>query len=335
MQRGIVVCPSYTLDGHTVRLTCDVPPQDLRRYLLYWDRLAYAYPNGFGAPNLDALHDLRFLKDEGLLTLRDVRVTAADIELPSPVAIPNLAGHPGPLFETAIPTADNPSGVRALGIPIEVWRDLNYWAPIRAAVDLQASEGTVWSVGQSGTRFVLPQRRGPMVGLLEASICAALPVPDETTSLEDILEFRTKRTPELLRLRRALDTLRDSALQADDLQRGIARSRDEISLALSDIHRALNESGLGTFFSTLRLYLDLSDNKVMTTILGMLGAQGIGLPLEIGAAAALGLNTVLTFAARTASPPPPLAQHLSDYRYLYEVAKHWPSIIKRARLELF
>jgi hypothetical protein len=302
-----------------------VPPQDLRRYLLYWDRLAYAYPNGFGAPNLDALHDLRFLEGEGLLRFRDVPVTAADVELPSPVALPSLAGHPGPLFETAIPTADNPTGVRVLGVPIEIWRDLNYFAPIRAAVDLQTSEGTIWSVGQSGTRFALPHRTGPKSGLLEASICAALPVPDETTSLEDILEFRAKRTPELLRLRRALDTLRDATLQAEDLQRGIARSRDEISLALSDIHRTLSESGLRTFFSTLRLYLDLSDNKLLTTILGGLGAQGVGLPLEVGGAVGLGLNTVLTFAARTASPPPSLAQHLSDYRYLYEVVKHWPS----------
>lgn len=325
MHRGVVLCPTYSIEGRNVHLTTEVPSQDLRRYLLYWDRLAYAFPNGFGKPNLEALPDLQFLIDAGLLSLRDVTLAASDVDLPPTVLLPNLAGHPGPLFDDVDPTEGNPSGVRALGMPIETWRDLNYWAPFQAAKDLQITDGAPWSVAQTGSNFSLPTSKEPRRALLEASLGAALPVPDEDTPLQDILEFKEKRAPEILRLRRALDQLRDEALRSEDLYRGIARSRDEISLALFDIYRTLDEGGIRTFFSTLRLYLDVSDNKLTTAALGAIGAQGLGFPPELGALAGMALNASLTFATRTVAPPPPLAQQLSDFRYLYDVAKQWPS----------
>jgi hypothetical protein len=256
--RGVVVCPTYRIDGRNVSLTADVPAQDLRRYLLYWDRIAYAFPNGFGAPNLDALHDLNFLKQEGLLTLHDTSVTAEDIGAFNIATPPRLSAASGALFSSQEPTPDNPSGLLILDAPATLWRDLNYFAPHRAAVELERSDATVWSVAQTGSVFEFAARGQRNAPILETSLIGALPVPSEEVALDDILQFRAARQSEILRLRAAIDELRDKTLRAEDLSRGLAKSRDELTLAIHELHRALTAGKVRTFFSTMKMYMALS-----------------------------------------------------------------------------
>lgn len=325
--RGVVVCPTYLIGERRLSLSSDVPAQDIRRYLLYWDRIAYAFPNGFGAPNLDALLDLKYLSQEGLLSLHDTTVTAEDIGIYGVPTPPHISAASEALFSSEEPTPENPSGYLILGSPASLWRDLNYFAPQLAAAHLERTDGSVWSVAQTGSAFEFASAGHRNTPLIEASLVAALPVPADDVSIDDILQFRAARQPEILRLRMAIDDLRDKVLLAEDIHRGIARSRDELASALRDLHSVLSERRIRTFFSTLKLYLDLSDSQlVTTTLLSALGAQGAGFPIEIGAAVGLGINSVLTFAARTINRPPPLAAELQKFMYLYDIKRHWPSV---------
>ena len=140
--RGVVVCPTYQIEGNNFSLNADVSAQELRRYLLYWDRIAYAFPNGFGAPNLDALHDLRFLNQEGLLSLHDTRVTAEDIGYSGVRTPPHISAASGALFSNEEPNTSNPTGLMILGAPASLWRELNYFAPELAAVHLGRVDGS-------------------------------------------------------------------------------------------------------------------------------------------------------------------------------------------------
>jgi hypothetical protein len=323
--RGVVVCPRYEMQGKNVSLNSLVLPQDMRRYLLYWDRIAYAYPNGFGKPNLDASPDLQFLEREGLLTLCDTKVTTADLGRPE-TPTPSHASETidGSVITFGAPTPENQSGLDILGHPLALWLELNYMAPIRAAESLQAAGDSIWSTAYTGTLPQMSSDIGASVLIAEAAIVGALPVPSEEVSIQEILEFKAKRQSELVRLRIALDKLRDSALNSVDLPRGLAHARDELSSALADLDSALAAGGLNTFFSTLKLYLDVSENKFLASAAGgSAAAYGLEFPIELGALVGMGINSALTFAARLQSPPPLLPPSMHAFTYLYELKRHW------------
>jgi len=323
--RGVVVCPSITISDRNVALNAGLSSQDLRRYLLYWDRIAYAYPNGFGKPNLDALQDLAYLEQEGLLSLHDTHVTTLDIGTPEVPSPQHLSEASDALFTNQEPTEQNPTGLVVLGTPMSAWRDMIYFAPHRAAQELERGHNSLWSVAQTSSDYVFAGGAPRNAAVLEAVLLGALPVPCEDVPLDDILEFRLARQSELLRLRHAIDQLRDRALRAEDTHRAFATSRDELAIALHELRRALAAQHTRVFFSTLKLYLDLSDNKLATTLIAAIGASGLGFPLEMGAAVGLGVSTALTFAARLVNRPPPLPGELRDFLYLYDVHRHWPS----------
>jgi len=211
---------------------------------------------------------------------------------------------------------------------------MNYFAPQLAAANLERTLGSVWSVAQTGPSFEFADGCRRSAPIIEAALIQALPVPYEDVALDELLRFRERRQPEILRFRLAIDALRDSTLNSDDLVRGLAKSRDELACAINDLHRALSAGSIRTFFSTLKLYMDLSDSNLATTTLAAsIGAYGQGIPLEIGAAIGLGINTVLTFAHRLVNRPSPVSNERKDFMYLYEIMQQWPSTKKLSKNE--
>ena len=150
-------------------------------------------------------------------------------------------------------------------------------------------------------------------------------MPADTTPLDDIMEFRSKRKLELLQFRSAMDRLYENITSHSDPERAVLQAKEEIEQSLIQIHRLLRESGISTFFSTLSLYLEFRRSAPIATFLGALGSSAMSLPLGIGAAAGLAVSTVLTFANRQLDASRGLPPELSDFAYLYDTEKHWPS----------
>ncbi|GBE44964.1 hypothetical protein BMS3Bbin11_00043 [bacterium BMS3Bbin11] len=323
MKHGIVVCPTVAVEGKNFNFDCTLDAKEMRRHLLYWDEIAYAYANEMGKPNFEHLLDLSYLRDVGVLSLQDIRITTDEIGkpgLPSPVEMKKAKA----LISFDKPTPDNPSGGILLGTPLSVWPELNHLAQVKAASILQAKGAGTWTISQSCNNLDLPFGDNPNAKLFEANLYACLPVPDEGTPLNEILEFKEKRRSQLIRFRHAIDDLYLKMLSSPDQQRELRKASEEIDIALVELSRCLNESNMKTFFTSLSLYLNIQDSKFFTTLLGIYGATKAGFPLEIGAALGLGVNTALTFATRCIEKPVSVPNELQDFMYLYEAREFWP-----------
>ena len=115
MSHGIVVCPNFEFSGQNIKLFCFLDGIEIRRNLLYWDNIAYAFPNGLGKPNLDAMPDLKYLHDHKLLTLEDISVLTEEIGKQHIQRIETNA-----LFESGPSTPDNLSGMLVFGFPATI-----------------------------------------------------------------------------------------------------------------------------------------------------------------------------------------------------------------------
>lgn len=324
MKHGVVVCPTVQIEGKNFTFDCSLDDKELRRHLLYWDEIAYAYANEMGKPNFGALQDLSYLHDIGILRLLDIDVTSEEIGkpgLPNPIRMKDAKA----LIVADKPTSDNPSGITILGAPMSSWPEFNHFAQIKAASELQSVGTSTWTIAQTSNRLDLPYGNRLKIDLFEARLYAGLPVPDEGTPLNEILEFKEKRKAELLAFRHAVDTLYLNMLNSPDQERELRKASEELGLAIINLNRCLKVSNVKTFFTSLNLYLNVSDNKLLTTILGAFVATRAGFPLEVGAALGLGVNTILTFATRCIEKPVSVPNELNDFMYLYEVKKYWPS----------
>ena len=171
--RGIVICPRFSASGKNIELNCDIKPEDLRRYLLYWDKIGYAFPNGLGKPNLDSLNDLRYLSEVGVLSEYDIPVSTKEIgkeEVSSPVP---MAKAPY-LFSSEKPTVENPSGLIILGTPANIWPELSTYAQLEAATNVAPSFGELWTVGGCNSQLSTTKWRTSVNQLIEATLFASL-----------------------------------------------------------------------------------------------------------------------------------------------------------------
>ncbi len=321
--RGVVICPKFAVTGRKIELSCDVEPTALRRYLLYWDKVAYAYPNGLGKPNFDALHDIRFLSEYGVLSLHDIPVGTPDIgmdEIPSPVKLSEASS----LISSGQPTTENPSGMLVLGSPAHIWPQLSTFAQLQVATKVAPNDGGIWTIGEYNAQLSTVVYPNALGQFLEATLYASLPVPTDATPLDDIMEFRARRKGELLQLRRAIDRLHAVVMSQPDSERAVERAKEEIELGLNQLHRTLREARIRTFFSTIKLCIATKESTMSAALFSGLAA-GVGLPLEVGAIAGLTVNSMLTFAIHGLDASRGLPAELSDFAYLYDIEKYWPS----------
>jgi len=284
--------------------------------------MAYAYPNELGKPNLDSLHDLRYLFDTGVLSLEDIKVTTEEIgkpEIPNPIEMKAAKA----LISNGPSTPENPSGMTVLGTPVSVWPEMNHFAQIKAAELLQAKGTDTWTLSQTSSSFEFPAGESPSASLFEAKLYAGLPIPTENTPLDEILEFKQNRSSALIKFRHAIDNLYLKMLSSPDTERELRKASEYIDLAVQELSQCLDERKIKTLFTTLNLYLNLNDSKLVSTILGAFGASGLNVPLVVGAAVGLGANTLLTFATRCIDKPVLVPTELKDFMYLYETKKYW------------
>ena len=318
MSHGIVVCPNFEFSGQNVNFNCFLDEIEIRRNLLYWDNIAYAFPNGFGKPNLDVMTDLKYLHDQKLLTLEDISVSTEEIgKQHIQRRETNTIVTPGPS------TPDNLSGLLVLGWPATIWGDFCQFAQIKVAELKQSSNTNTWTIGQSGAQLSLPSGKDK-ANLIEARIHSGLPVPSADTPLNEILEFKEKRAEELIRFRHLVDQLYISLLSSPDQERELRIAVEKIDLALIDLYQCLNENKIKTFFGTLHLYMNIENPTLFCTLVGWLMADAAEFPLSVGVAAGLAVKTLLTFGSRCIEKPTTIPTDLKNFMYVYEVTKQWP-----------
>lgn len=106
---------------------------------------------------------------------------------------------------------------------------------------LEENEPGIWALAQGERSFLLKEGQLEEGRSLLVELHRAIPVPDKDVPLADILEFRSKRRDELLRLRAEIDTFYDATAKAADGGFELQRCVNQIELACADLFRASKE----------------------------------------------------------------------------------------------
>lgn len=135
---------------------------------------------------------------------------------------------------------------------------------------------------------------------IEYQLWNTLPVPTADVPLNEILEFKEKRKDELLALRIYLDEMYQSVSSATDIPRATNLEISKLGLALGEIDRTLDESGISKALASLRGYI----SGEFTNITGTgLGAAGIAPFIEMSPLIAGAIGAGIAFAVKPAFSP--------------------------------
>lgn len=165
--------------------------------------------------------------------------------------------------------------------------DLLRAAHVAAFNKLDETEPGVWSLatGENSLNFStgdLASERGALV-----SLHRAMPVPDRGVLLQDILEFKEKRTSELLALRFHLEAIYGRIRNAGDGALTLRSELDALDLSISDYIKSTLGFGLKWRLASLEASINLAA-PIVTTALAY--SQG----LTLSAAALIGTGSVFT-----------------------------------------
>lgn len=151
-------------------------------------------------------------------------------------------------------------------------------AHIGAFMQLEREQPGMWALAQGERSFLhdtgmASPNRGVLVELYRA-----IPIPDKDVPLQDILEFRQARRPELLRLRSTLDDLYTNIMDSSDPSFELRRRVDEIQASCGDLIRVAKESAHPFRLSDWRATFEFHPGAGVTAIVGAAG-QTLGMPM--------------------------------------------------------
>jgi hypothetical protein len=105
---------------------------------------------------------------------------------------------------------------------------------------------------------------------IEIDLYGMLPVPAPEVEYGDILDFRSRRRPELLQLRSYLDELYVDVIDSKDVPRAKTVAINKIEKALSDLQAVLHQGLIRTIYENVKVSVIVGiDNGARTEFLGV------------------------------------------------------------------
>lgn len=166
-----------------------------------------------------------------------------------------------------------------------------------ALAENQKKEPGAWSIAQiSGVPFYTESDVRVSV---DFELYAMLPVPSENTALADILEFKVRRKDELIAFRNYLDDIYQSIIGSQDIPRAKNTEIARLEMAINDLDRVLNESGIHRVVTNLRNTINIDFSGIVGVGLGTAAlTSSINMsPLLLGMAGAglvIGYKSIVT-----------------------------------------
>jgi len=298
MSRGIVIGQRISTDGG-FSMNGAVETSDIVRWLLYWDKITYAGVGLNGASiSGNQPDEIEYLESLGIFNTEIVDLkTLGSIRVPQPkpgTEIFGIAGNQYPIVSAAV--------------------------RVKLCENLSERTGSIWTLGQSGGEILSLPSFEETKELLDIQLSNCLPVPVSDTPFEDILNFKESHIAELERLRYALDILREKVLSSSDERRALDLAMREISIALEDMHNAMNGKGINVLSQSISLYTENPSLGFWSALGGVLGASQ-GIPIEIAAGAGLAIPTAFKFIKRNVLGGNALPSPKSDFSYAFEISR--------------
>ncbi|WCH27903.1 DUF6236 family protein [Aeromonas salmonicida] len=210
MKRCIVMSPNFhfRLDG-TAYFKETADPIELRKYLLYWDgiEVPFTYKVFFGCDDFD------FLFKEGILTR---------------TPMPNPENTLICLMNAVETTLSKEAGLEILNAHEYIFRQKNKQEP------------GVWSKAQMSKTLL--SKGAISRESIEIELFNVIPVPNELTPLNDILEFKHRRKDELTLFRCHLNDLYQKILSQPLKELAIETEVIRLERSINDINKTVRES---------------------------------------------------------------------------------------------
>lgn len=163
--------------------------------------------------------------------------------------------------------------------------------------DLSADPKSIWDICQNSATLIAAAG-GDVVesGGIGMELIKAIPVPDKDVPLNEIMQFKARRSDELCALREELDNLASSVSRAADIEAELRSQLAKVDKACSDVLKISAEWQFPVRLSSTKLALDLKPFEVLA---GAVAAVS-GLTYLSGVQAALAAVGGATWGAKSA-----------------------------------
>jgi hypothetical protein len=254
MERGIVISPDFHfLPNGSAFFEAATDPDELRKYLLYWDKIEVPLTTMV----LFECSDFDYLSDAGVLTR-------------TPFSTSNIRLMQ--IRDSYKTTLSKEAGIEILLGHEHVFHEMC------------KNEPGAWSKAQMSTAFI--SKNEIRREAIEFELYNAVPVPSTITPLNDILEFKEAHRDELIAFRAYLDELYQKIISSTDIPRAKNTELQKLESALRDVNRVLNESKIRVALRSMKSVISGVDG-IIGVAAGVASAPFIPFsPLIAGVAAA-------------------------------------------------
>lgn len=236
MERGIVT-PAMEIvsEGDSVSMRGGIPPEKCRYYALYWDKVVVTDSNIFGTGLSD---DLQLLEGAGIVRKETARM--------------NLNG------------TFNGSDLA----------NMHFQGLAEVSANLTNRNPGQWAIHQSGDQLIVPASMSKDLITADFELTRCLPVPKSDVPLDRLLEFKLKRTDELIALRTTLDELYLEISKSADIPRSKIVQIQRLEQAISDLDKVAKQSWGYRLLASRKVSLDLNYGSVKNGAVtaGLVGA---------------------------------------------------------------
>lgn len=261
MIRGIITTPNkFELGNNSFKVTSSLTKEDIRFYLMYWDKIV--------VPTNNLIHvgipDEKHLLECGAISRPQVRHQGA------------FSGN----------TAATAIMMGQCTITQELLKD----------------KSTDWVIHQAGDKLLLPERFSHINNVLRVTLAGALPVPNADVPINEILEFKERRSDELGALHIALDELYIDILKSPDQNLSTQKAFEQLKLDIENLNKVSFD-----WFKLTKKYdisaefnLNGRDLVIAATSGGLLNGS-LGLDMQLGAAIGAIVSTLKVSVKATAT----------------------------------
>lgn len=237
-ERGVIISNPMKLDGTSAHIeSSDIDPSELRRALLFWDRIVWPSTNGIyiaGGP------DIEYLVSQGKIFR--------------------------PHFSV--------NGDVALAL-------CEAFAETYRILERKNSGQWIMSQGERSLRVVgndFVENRGVVSRLINA-----IPVPDRTVPLEDVILFREKRSDEVIALRTVVEDFYQQWVNSEDQDHQFKLAISRIDAEAASMIRVAKESQIPFKMSSWKISFNATPDiaKLVSMFFGGVGAFDLSLVQSI------------------------------------------------------
>jgi len=220
MDRGIIT-PSMEIisNGPSFSIKAGIPPEKLRYYSLYWDKVIVTDSNVFAS---GISGELETLVDAGILKKETARV--------------NFNGR----FDGSALTK------------------LHFQGLAQVTSTFTNQNPGQWAIHQSGDQVIVPENMSSELITADFQLTRCLPVPKADYPLDKLLEFKLKRNDELLALRSFLDELYLEIAKSADIPRSKIAQIQRLESAIHDLDNIAQQTWGERLLASRKVSLDLN-----------------------------------------------------------------------------